>query len=122
MYKYWFLIYNSWFISTLIILNYDSCESDSKTAIFKKTWITTIASIWTYTFQASNFIATDENSNLDDETDSRFLESWETNSISITVLDVPAPIVTNNWITDSYIGWPWQTVSTVSFSSDQSWE
>ncbi len=101
-------------------LIYDSCENDGKTALFKKSGITTLAPLWTKVFNYTNFSFSDEDGNSIDPSDSNFIESWETDSLSITVESPGAPEITNLWIVDDYIGGPWQDSTTLSFSANQS--
>ena len=91
-------------------LIYDSCEGDGKTAKFKKSWITTLASLWTKVFNHTDFSFSDEDGNSIDPNDSNFSETWETNSVSITVESPWAPDITNLGIVDDYIWGPWTTL------------
>ncbi len=101
-------------------LIYNSCEGDGKTAIFKKSWITTLAWLWTKVFNHSDFSFSDEDGNSIDTSDSNFVESWETDSLSITVESPWAPDITDLGIVDDYIWGPWETSTTLSFSANQS--
>ena len=101
-------------------LIYDSCEGDGKTALFKKSWITTLASLGTKVFNHTDFSFSDEDGNAIDPNDSNFAESWETDSVSITVESPGAPDITNLWTSDDYIWGPSETSATISFSGNQS--
>ena len=101
-------------------LIYDSCEGDGKTALFKKSWITTLASLGTKVFNHTDFSFSDEDGNAIDPNDSNFDESWETDSVSITVESPGAPDITNLWTSDDYIWGPSETSATLWFSANQS--
>lgn len=105
-------------------LTYDSCDVDGKTTIFKKTWITTTASLSTYNFDYTFFTATDENSNVNTPSDpnTTFDDEDKKTIFPLTVISSGAPGVSNLWVTDNYIGWPSETSATFSFSGSQDWE
>ncbi|MCP4520720.1 MAG: hypothetical protein GY827_03345 [Cytophagales bacterium] len=56
------------------------------------------------TFTHTDFSVTDEDGNSNDASDSNFVESGETDSTTLTVESPGAPDVTNEGITDDYIG------------------
>ncbi|EKD65782.1 MAG: BNR repeat-containing glycosyl hydrolase [uncultured bacterium (gcode 4)] len=105
-------------------LTYNSCDGDGKTAIFKRTWITTTASLSTYNFNYSHFTATDEDGNVNTPTDANttFDDEDKKTDFPLTVISAGAPGVSNLWITDDYIGWPAETSTTFSFSGSQDGE
>lgn len=105
-------------------LIYQSCESDWKTAIFKKTWITTIAFTWDKTFSVSDFQARDENwnSNNPDDWNTTFDDEDKKTSISISVTSPNVPKVSISSITDNYIWWPTNQNSTINFSGTKDWQ
>jgi len=53
-------------------LVYASCETDGKTAIFKKTGITTLSPLGDKTFSSSSFVVVDEDGNQADVNDALF--------------------------------------------------
>lgn len=110
-------------------LSYVSCDSWTKIATFKKSWITTSVSNWTYSFPYSNFSSFDNDSNQNDANDSRFWNpsslTWQDDkkdSVSLTVVSAAAPSVSLISLSDNYIWWPNNLSSILSFSWSQSWE
>lgn len=101
-------------------LNFESCDSDGKTAFFKKSNISTIESLGVKNFSYTNFSITDEDGNQNNPSDSNFSESWETNDINITVESPGAPEITSEGLTDNYIWSDQNTSADFSFSSNQS--
>lgn len=65
------LLQLTWHIFMIILGNftYDSCDIDGKTAIFKKTGITTLSSVWDKIFAYTSFSAKDEDNNYNDPND-----------------------------------------------------
>lgn len=105
-------------------LTYDSCEWDWLTAIFKKTWISTLANVWDKVFSYTDFSATDEDGNTIDPNDANttFDDEDKKTNLTISVVAADAPSVTNEWLTDDYIGWMWETSTDISFSATQDWD
>lgn len=104
-------------------LNYVSCDSDWKTAIFKKVWITTLAALWSYTFSYSNFSAKDEDNNLNDPTDpnTTFDSEDKLTNISLSVVSAWAPVISKTSPSEPYI-WPNKSNSSFDVSSDKDWQ
>ncbi|MCK9272252.1 lamin tail domain-containing protein [Candidatus Gracilibacteria bacterium] len=105
-------------------LSYNSCDVDGKTAIFKRTGITTTASLATYNFDYTFFTATDENANVNTPTDTNttFDDEDKKTVFPLTVISSGAPGVSNLGITDDYIGGPSETSATFTFSGSQDGE
>lgn len=103
-------------------LSYQSCDADWKTAIFKKTWITTNSSVWTYNFTSSSFSATDVDWNINDVNDVRFWAEDKKTTLSLNVVVASAPQVTLISLNNQLIWWPEKTSYTLSFSWNQIWE
>lgn len=102
-------------------LSYDSCLADDKTAIFKKTWITTNASLWIYTFPKNYFTAIDADGNINDSTDSRFWSEDKTSSITLKVVESLTPVIDFVSLSETLLWWPEKTNSLLSVSSTSSW-
>lgn len=103
-------------------LIYQSCDSPTNTATYKKSWITTLVATWSISFWPSKFTATDENSNQDDYTDTKFNSIDKTDSISLAVQPWWASDVTLVSLSDNYIWWSSQTSATLTFSWSQDWD
>jgi len=114
---------SSIWLSTSEPLSYVSCDADWKTALFKKTWITTIASLWTYNFDYNNFIATDEdgNTNAPNDSNTTFDDEDKKSSTSLTIIasNTPRLTIITEW--DYNIWWPSKPSSTISFVGNQDW-
>lgn len=104
-------------------LNYVSCNSDGKTAIFKKTWITTLASLGSYTFDYTLFSAKDEDNNVIDPNDpnTTFDNEDKKTSISLSVVSAWAPVLSKTIPSNLFV-WPNQTSSSFNVSSDKDWQ
>lgn len=87
-------------------LLYMSCEADGKTAVFKKTGITTLASAGDKTFTSSHFIATDENGNTNSPTDANttFDDEDQKTNLVLTVIPPAAPTVSILSTSETSIG------------------
>lgn len=103
-------------------LVYSSCKPDGKTAIFKRTGITTNEQTWFISIPSTSFSATDEDGNLNDEGDTNFVEASETNPATITITSADAPIVTISNVSETLIWGPDKQTSTISYSSTQPWD
>lgn len=110
-------------LSTTEPLTYASCDADWKTAIFKKTWITTMSSLWTYNFDYNNFTATDEDGNVNTPSDpnTTFDDEDKKSTTSLTVIasNTPRLSVVTEW--DYTIWWPLKPSTTISFTWSQDW-
>ena len=87
-------------------LLYASCDPDGKTAIFKKTGISTLAPMGDKIFPYTAFSARDENNNLHDPTDGNTTfddEDRKTSSV-LTVVPASAPSVSVVSISETLIG------------------
>lgn len=104
------------------LLTYDSCEWDWKTAIFKKTWITTQVDIWTYTFNHTHFLAIDADGNQNNVDEPHFGSEWKTTNLSLSVVPADAPNVTLLSGNNQRIWWPDRQSYTLSFSAGMIWE
>lgn len=104
-------------------LTYDSCEWDWKTAIFKKSWISTLVWVWNKFFTYTDFYAIDEDWNNINTSDpfTNFDDEDYKNSLTITVIPAEAPNLTQISLTDDYIWWTTEQTSTITFSWSQSW-
>jgi hypothetical protein len=102
-------------------LLYVSCEGDGKTTIFKKTGISTLASMGDKIFPYTAFSARDENNNINDPTDGNTTFDDEDRKISSTLTVVPAsaPNVSLLSISDTLIGGPSKPSTTLNFSGSQ---
>ncbi len=101
-------------------LIYESCDSDWKTAIFKKTWITTLSSIWDKTFSYTDFYAKDENNNEINPNDSNtnFDNEDRKTNLVLTVVTPNAPNVNISSISPELVS---SNDSSLSFSATQTW-
>lgn len=120
----WWLVtadLNLLWYSTSQDLLYDSCEWDWQTAIFRKTWITTVSSVWEKQFTPNNFTAVDEDWNYADYLDVRFNNDDRKTNLLFNVSTPWAPQVTLINVSDYFIWWPWDLNSTIIFSGSQSW-
>lgn len=101
-------------------LNYISCESDWKTAIFKKSWITNLSSPWDQIFTYSDFSAKDVDNNYNSPNDSNTIFSNEDkkSNITLSIITVDSPIVTISSINPNLVS---NQSSTITFSSTQTW-
>lgn len=109
-------------LSSTEALAYDSCDVDGKTAIFKKTGITTLASTGDKTFSYTSFAATDEDSNATDPNDANttFDNEDKKTDLVLTVATPVAPVVTIASITPATVSLvSGFTNSTLSFSADK---
>jgi hypothetical protein len=109
-------------LSSSEALSYVSCDPDGKTATFKKTGLTTLASVGTYSFDNSKVTATDENGNVDTPSDpnTTFDDEDKNTTVSLSVVAASAPSVTISSVSDSYIGGPTNLTSVISFTATQS--
>ncbi len=101
-------------------LTYDSLSWDL--AIFKKTWITTLVSTWTYNFNDSHFTAIDEDGNINDSSELNFDNENKTTNLPLSVVAADAPSVHLVSEPDYYIWWVDETSTSFSFSWSQIWE
>lgn len=97
-------------------LSYISCEWDGKTWVFKKTWITTNASLWDKTFNSSHFIAIDADGNMNDANDSRFWSEDKKTNLNLTVVAASAPQVSFLSANNQKIWWLEKNSYELSFS------
>ena len=104
-------------------LTYQSCQWDWKTAVFKKEWITTNSSLWTYTFNYTDFSAIDIDWNQNDSNDSNtdFDLEDEKNSLELTVVLADAPNLSLLSLNNQKIWGPDKLDYTLSFSWNQNW-
>lgn len=106
-------------------LTYQSCDADWKTATFKKTWITTLATPWTKTFNWTSWLnATDENSNtnLPDDSNTTFSSDDKKTDLSLTVAQPNSPVVNIDSVSEAIIWWASKTSSVITFQGNQNWE
>jgi len=108
-------------LSSTESLSYESCAGDGLTAIFKKTGLTTVASVGSYSFDNSHITATDEDGNVDTPSDSNttFDDEDKKTTLSLTVAAPAAPNVSIASVSDSVIGGSTNPTSTVTFSGSQ---
>jgi hypothetical protein len=106
------------------VLSFVSCEADGKTAIFKKTGITTDAALGSYSFDPSTFQIVDEDGNsfLLNDPNTSFDDVDKKTSITLSVVAAAAPNVSLNSVTSYFIGGPEQLSSTLNFSANQNGE
>lgn len=109
-----------WEWATAVPLTYDSCDTSTKTATFKKTAITTLQSVWSLSFGITNFSWKDADNNFVDSAEPNFANENKLTSLtfSITPTTTPNVIFTSN--SNSYLG-PYRSTTTISFSGDQTW-
>ena len=102
-------------------LIYQSCEADGKTAIFKKSGITTLASTGDKTFTYSMFTAKDEDNNMTDPTDPNTLfdDEDKKSNVVLTVIPPSAPTVSIASTSELSIGGPSKPSSLITFSATQ---
>jgi hypothetical protein len=114
---------SSLWLSTSESLTYQSCAWDGITATFKKIWITTNSSIWSYNFDSTKFSATDSDSNSNTISDSNtsFSSEDKTSTLSLNVVASLTPIVNLISLSDSIIWWPEKLTSTLIVTSTSSW-
>ncbi len=115
---------NLWLSSSETLI-YDSCDNDWKTAIFKKTWITTLASVWDKTFTPSMFTAVDEDGNISNDpakANATFDIIEKTGNYVLNVATPNAPVITLETPTLTKVSniLPYNS-SNISFSSTQTW-
>lgn len=105
-------------------LLYSSCDVDGKTTIFKKSGISTLASMGDKTFLYTAFSAQDENSNLIDPTDGNtaFDDEDRKTSTTLTVIAAAAPNVSMISTSETIVGGPSKLSTTLSFSGSQGGE
>ncbi|MEF2175778.1 MAG: lamin tail domain-containing protein, partial [Candidatus Absconditabacteria bacterium] len=106
--------------STSQDLLYDSCEGDGLTAVFRKTGVTTTASLGEKQFLPTHFNATDEDGNSSDYLDSRFNSDDRQTALVFNISSPGAPQVTLINVSDYYIGGPGDITSIIDFSGSQS--
>lgn len=105
-------------LSTSESLEYNSCEADGKTAVFKKTAITTLASTGDKIFSYASFAAKDEDNNTTDPTDANttFDDEDKKADVILTIATPNAPVVTILSTNPSTVS---AQDATVSFSATQ---
>lgn len=106
------------------VLSFVSCEADGKTAIFKKTGITTDAALGSYSFDPSTFQIVDEDGNsfLLNDPNTSFDDVDKKTSITLSVVAAAAPSVSLNSV-DSYFVWgPEKLSATLNLSANQNGE
>ncbi len=110
-------------LSSNEVLDFVECKWDGKTAIFKKSWITTNADTGDYTFnEPDHFTAIDEDDNVNDSDEPHFGDEWKTDNITLTVVPPGTPDVSIFDIEYDIIWWPDRQSSSFSFTGDQSWD
>lgn len=111
---------NLWY-STSETLSYVSCDTTTKTAIYKKTWITTLVATWSYNFEYTKFLAFDENNNQNDPSDTKFNSEDKVSTLALTVQTASTPTVNITSFGDDNIWGPSELSTTLDFTADQSW-
>lgn len=103
-------------------LSYISCEWDGKTAVFKKTGITTSVELGNYIFTKDHFTAVDIDGNQNNSSDTRFWNEDKTVSILLKVVESLTPVIDFVSLSEFLIWWPEKlsTLLTVSSSSSGS--
>lgn len=104
-------------------LTYDSCDWDWYTAIFKKSWITTNATLWDYNFDYTKFTATDINWNINTPNDPNTIFDDEDKKTTMILSVVPSlsPIVSFVSLSNSVVWWPEKTTTDLVVTSTSSW-
>lgn len=114
---------SSLWLSSSEALSYISCDVDTFTATFKKTWITTSSALWDYTFDYTKFSAIDSdwNQNNPDDLNTTFDDEDKKTSTTLTIVPSLTPVVNLVSVSDSLIWWPEKLTSSISVSSTSSW-
>lgn len=112
----------SWLgLSESEVLSYVSCQPDDKTAIFKKTWITTDVTLWTYTFPNNYFQAIDIDGNKNDSSDTRFWSEDKNNSVTLKVVESLTPVIDFVSLSETLIWGPDKMNASLIVTSTNSW-
>lgn len=98
-------------------LSYISCEADEKTALFKKTGITTSVDLGDYTFVKEYFTAIDIDGNQNDASDTRFWNEDKKTSITLKVVESLTPVIDFVSLSESLIWWPEKQMALLTVSS-----
>ncbi len=117
---WWIITANlsSLWLSNSETLNYISCDTDWKTAIFKKMRITTLSSAWDKTLSYNDFTAKDEDNNINTPIDANtnFDDEDKKSNLILTITTPNAPIVNISSINQTSVS---TQSSTLNFSSTQ---
>ena len=105
-------------------LNYVSCDTWTNTATYKKSWITTIASVWTKIFSHTDFSVTDEDWKVNNPNDAltTFDDEDKKTNLNLEVTTAGTPVVSIDNSIDNYIWSLLEQNTTLSFSWNQNGE
>ena len=103
-------------------LSYVSCGSDGKTALFKKTGITTTADLGDKTIDSDTVLAKDVDGNKNDPSDPYFSKEDKKAPYVLTIVPPAAPTVVIGSVSNLFVGGPSKQTATVSFSGSQTGE
>ena len=108
-------------LTTTESLSFDYCSSNE--AIYKKTWITTLVSVWTLSFVYWDFSVSDEdwNTNKPDDSETTFDNEDKKDSLSLEITSAGTPTV-SLWVDDNYIWSSLNDSAILSYSWSQNWE